>query len=100
MKKFILLFSLVLLFGCSQPLQEIKNPEKFTTLEILSNADSTYQVSVINNRVYLLQDGKVKYHLQQDLSSSFFVPVHATLFTIFMVCTAICIILLIVKLTE
>lgn len=65
-KKGVFLIVIIVFFGCSEDIQQIENPEQVTTIEILSEVDSTYQVSVVDDVVYLVQDGKVVYQLRQD----------------------------------
>jgi len=59
--KTLLLLLCVVCIGCSQSLDRydgIQSKDK-TSLTVLSNIDSTLQVSITQDRIYVLQEGKV-----------------------------------------
>ena len=60
MKKLLLLICLVFV-SCSQSMDtyDEKESKERTSLSVLSAVDSTLQVSITQDRVYLLQEGKV-----------------------------------------
>ena len=62
MKKLILLLIVFTTLSCDDTINVEQNPERVTTLEILSNIDSTYQVSILKEDIYLFQDSTLIYH--------------------------------------
>lgn len=60
MKK--LLFILLMVFiGCNFEPEKVKNPERITTVEILSQPRDTVELVILNNTIYLLQNDLIKY---------------------------------------
>jgi hypothetical protein len=57
--KYLLL--LLLLVSCSIPVEKVGNGKELTTLEILELPSDTMEVKILNDKIYLLDDGVVSY---------------------------------------
>jgi len=70
-KLFLILVVSVLFISCTEDIMMVENREKSTNIEVLNGIDSTYVVSFVGtDDVYLLQDGLVKFRLEQSTQES------------------------------
>ena len=68
MKFLPIVIFLLFLGSCSPSIKQVNNPKQLTTLEVLENIDTTntYNISLIDDKAYILNDKEVVYMLIQD----------------------------------
>lgn len=62
MKRLIILI-IILFASCSIDVEKVDKPEEFTTVEILNQPRENVELTMLDDKVYIIQDGLVQYEL-------------------------------------
>ncbi len=67
MKIIIVLLVLLISISCILDIEQVENPEKETTLEILNQPRQEAEIVIYDSKLYVIQDGVIKYiTIQKD----------------------------------